>query len=279
VGQAFHAEDFLTDGDITLGITFANLAADHHPDHIVHGDILNVLGIDVLAVTQDGDAVAQTEDFFHSVGDIHDGDALLAQGLDDREQTFGLGFGQSGGRLVHDDDLGIHHQSLADFHHLLLTNGQIGHDSIDGDVDAHTIHDFLRLGAHGFLVADAELLGDLLTHEQVFLHRQVKENVQFLIDEHNTGLFCFLGALVADFLAIHKNRACIFGVNAREDLHQGGLAGAVFAHQSMDLAVLQVKTCVLQYLIRSKGLTDALHLDVHSILLPPIRQRCSPPAE
>src|SRR5699024_1989899 len=63
VRQIFHAQHFITDGQVTLREALADGTADHHLNDIVHRDVLDVAGVDVLTVTQDGDAVAQCKDF------------------------------------------------------------------------------------------------------------------------------------------------------------------------------------------------------------------------
>ena len=93
----------------------------NHPLHdLITGEVLGCAGLDHLAVTKHGGGIAHGEDFVHLVGDVNDGNALGAQRVDNLKQHLGFALGQSGGGLVHDEDLGIHHQGLADLHHLLL---------------------------------------------------------------------------------------------------------------------------------------------------------------
>ena len=62
-----------------------HFAADHHVDQAltVNGSDRN--RVDVTAVAQDADVAAQAEDFVQTVRDIDDGDALVAQLLDNAE--------------------------------------------------------------------------------------------------------------------------------------------------------------------------------------------------
>ena len=46
-------------------------------------------------------------------------------------------------------------------------------------------------------------------------------------------------------------------MNTSEDVHEGGLAGAVFAHQGVNLALLEGNTYIAQYLVRTKCLRNA----------------------
>ena len=209
------------------------------------------------------------------MGDVNDGNALFTQSVDDTEQALGLALGQSGGGLVHDQDLGVRHQGLADLDHLLLADGQFTHNSIHGDADAHAVHDLLGLLAHGLAVDNAQALGDLLAHEEVFLHGQVKQGVDLLVDEDDARLLCLLGIFIAHFLAVHQHGTGITGVHAGEDLHQRGLTGAVFAHEGVNFAVVQDEAGVLQDLVGTEGLVNALHFNIHILAAPPFRRKCS----
>ena len=55
------------------------------------------------------------------------------------------------------------------------------------------------------------------------------------MDKGNTCRFGLQRIFKADLLAIYENLALVLLVNTGEDIHQRGLAGAVFAHQRMDL--------------------------------------------
>ena len=93
--------------DLGLGIVVGQFAADHHRDHLVDRDVLDVDGVNVLAVTEDREAVADLHNFFQTVGDVNDGDAFVFQFADDVEQGVDLFFGQRRGRFVKKQDLGI----------------------------------------------------------------------------------------------------------------------------------------------------------------------------
>ena len=102
--QVLYLKDHITHLYITLRITFADLTADHHLDDFSHIGLGNQACPDVLAVTEDGNSVAEFEDFFHSVGDINDGNAFLLKGADDLEKDLCLALCQSCRGLIHDDD-------------------------------------------------------------------------------------------------------------------------------------------------------------------------------
>ena len=88
--------------------------ADHQRDHGVVVDFCPSQFAGVLAVAQDGDAVGEGGDFAETVRDIDDGDAAAPQVVYDGEERFGLFIGQTGSRLVHDQDAGLSREGLGD---------------------------------------------------------------------------------------------------------------------------------------------------------------------
>ena len=65
------------------------------------------------------------------------------------------------------------------------------------------------------------------------------------------------GLVKCTVLAVVDDRPCVFLVDARQDLHQGRLAGAVFAHQGVDFAGHELEPDVVQRPDSGKGLADA----------------------
>jgi hypothetical protein len=98
-------------------------------DHVAH----DPFEIDVLRLGRGGDrAVAQhhrvvgdLQRLFEMVRDIDDGDAATGEVANDLEQHAHLGRAQRRGRLVHDEDAGVHRQSARDLDDLLLAEPQV----------------------------------------------------------------------------------------------------------------------------------------------------------
>src|SRR5207244_408985 len=61
--------------------------------------------------------------------------------------------------------------------------------------------------------------------------------------------------------AVDPDRAAIGGERAREDLDQGGLAGAVVADQAVHLARVDLEVCPVERSYRAVGLDEVAHLD------------------
>src|SRR3954452_11709079 len=62
-----------------------------------------------------------------------------------------------------------------------------------------------------------------------------------------------------DRLAIDLDPAAVIGMDATQDLHQGGLAGAVLAHQGMDFSAPDRQADITQYGDATELLGDACH--------------------
>jgi hypothetical protein len=63
--------------------------------------------------------------------------------------------------------------------------------------------------------------------------------------------------------ALQENAAGIGADEARDDLDQRRLAGAVFAHQSMDFPRLEIERNAVERLDAGKGLADGFEREAH----------------
>ncbi len=64
-----------------------------------------------------------------------------------------------------------------------------------------------------------------------------------------------------DLLALELERAGIRRIDAGDDFHQRRFAGAVFAHQRMDMAALETELHVVEREHAGKGFADVLDLE------------------
>ena len=154
------------------------------------------------------------------------------------QQVFAVILVQRRSRLVQDQQLDILAQRLGDLDQLLLANAQIL--DLRRGVDAEL--DFLQhlVGLLDRLVpVDQEALLDLVAEENVLVHRQFREKRQLLIDDGDADLFAVGDSLEFLNLAAEQDVAVI--ATERPDpaqhLHQGGLACAVFADQTVDFTL------------------------------------------
>ena len=71
--------------------------------------------------------------------------------------------------------------------------------------------------------------------EHVLIDGQVIDQVQLLMDKGDTGIQRVHGAGKMHRLSVQLDNALIGGQNAAQDVHQRGLASAVFTQQRADL--------------------------------------------
>ena len=62
-------------------------------------------------------------------------------------------------------------------------------------------------------------------------------------------------------------------VNAGQHFHQGGLTGAIFADQHMDLARAQLKLCMVECMNTRKGLVNPFHQNERVTHESPLRSK------
>src|SRR5262249_37601282 len=91
-------------------------------------------------------------------------------------------------------------------------------------------------------------------------HREIRQQVDLLVDGRDTGLEPGLRRARRDLDPAKTNDAGIARENAGDHLDQGGLAGAILAEQSMDLARAEREIDVLQRAHRAKTLGYPAHL-------------------
>ena len=219
-----------------LGIEVIQRPAHHGGDQGVLRHVGDVLGDDVLAVPHDSDPVAQLKELFQFMRDEQDRHALGLQAPDGGHQLLDLLLAQGGGRLVHDDQLGIQRHSLGDLHHLLLAGAQLAAFHFDVDLGvAQGRQCLLGLLVHSGVVQKAVLL-DGASHENVICDRQLLDDVQLLVHAGDARLAGLDGVVEDHLLAVHVDLPLLRSVNAGEHLDQGGLAGAILADQAVDLS-------------------------------------------
>ena len=122
----------------------------------VDRDVGGVVRGDVAAVAHDRDPVAEREDLVEAVRDEQDAGALVAEAAGDGEQPLHLDSAERGGRLVHDEHLGVERDGLGDLDDLLVGDGQALGDAVGIDRDAEPVEELARLGAHGAPVDQPE---------------------------------------------------------------------------------------------------------------------------
>ncbi len=186
---------------------------------------------------------------------------LGLEAADDGEKLVDLGVVQRRRRLVHDEHARAVRKRLGDLHHLLARHGELGHLGARVELQVHGGEDVGGPGVQLRLVQHAEALARLAADEDVLRRRQVRHQVQFLVDDADAQ---FLRPPRRGNLgrpAVEQDLALVARVDAGEYLHQRGFAGAVLAHQRMHLAGLQLEAGVVQRPHAGERLADAAHGD------------------
>ena len=215
-----------------------DVAADHHGGQRLLRGALRLRMAGDAPVAQHRDVVADFEHFLQLVRDENDAHAALLQRAHDGEEALRLLRRQHGSRLVEDEDVGVTIKRLDDLDALLHAHRQVLDQSIGIDGQAVLAGDFEDARARGLaveegaahaLVAQHDVLGDCE-------HRHQLEVLVHHADAQRDGV---VGVADADLAAVDEDFALVRAVEAVDDVHQGGFAGAVFAQQAQHLALVQ----------------------------------------
>ena len=239
----------------------------HH--HFVQLGLVGVPGVQAAhagAVLIDIDAVGDLQNLVEVVGDKDDRMALGRDLAHLLVEVFHLSLVEHGSGLVQQDQtvfaaglLGDVH-NLGDLHH--LAGGKVQIADLFGGADVGDVHRGQNLGGrpvHLGPVDDAGLPEVLfMAKENVLGHVQGNNQGLLLKDHAHARLVGVHGGLgfIGGAVEAHGTRG--LGLGADNDLQQGGLARAVLAHQTHDLAGVDLKLHSLQGLGAAKGLGDVL---------------------
>ena len=165
------------------------------------------------------------------------------------EQGLGLGRGQRSRGLIHDQDLRVEGQCTRNFHHLQARNRQV--TAVGGGVDVHVeaLEQLARIADH-LAVVDVSKLGRAgSTDVQVLGDGQVRNDVEFLVDDRQAEVTRVLRRLDVDLLSLQPDLAARVGlVDTGEHLHERGLARSVLTAETQDFTGSKVKVHVGQCL-------------------------------
>ena len=238
-------------------VLLVQLAANHHFDQAIFVDIADRVFADPFAIAQYGDPVADLEDFLQPMRDVDDAATIGTQLFNHPEQGAGFGIGQGIGGLVHDDDVRLERQRLGDFHHLLGADAEITDPGLGRLTDLQPIQQYLGVGVEPGPVDFAEGIDRLATEKNVLGNGQLVQQVQFLMNDADTGLLRVARTLETAGLATITDLAGIRLIDTGQYLHHGGFTGAILAHQRHHLARIHVEPGLIQRLDAGKGLVDA----------------------
>ena len=228
--------------------------ADHHVGHLLCVGVLGEHIADETAVAQNGNTVGYRLDLVHLVGNDDYRLAVVAHVAQNRKQLIGLLRGQNGGRLIENEDIRTAVKHLDYLDRLLLRNGHVVYLLIRVDIKAVLIADSTNtLGNRLKVVLLFKAEGDILRCGEYIDELKV---LMYHADAEVKGI---LRRTDIDKLIIDIYLALIGTVNAREHIHERGLAAAVFAEQRQHLATVDIQP----YLVVCKNGTKALGYITH----------------
>ena len=205
--------------------------ADHQAGQRCVGLFCRVAHTGDLAAAQHGAGIAQLTDLVQFVRNIQNTAALRGQLFEHHKQLLHRLRGQHRGGLVQNQQLRVGQQGTDDFHPLHLTHAQGVHRAAGVDVQAV----FGRLGGDaGRHLLQALRLVQAQPH--VLRHGDGVKQVEVLEHHADAQRPRFFGVADIDRLAVEQHLAGVGLDGAVNDLHQGGLAGTVFAEHGVGLA-------------------------------------------
>jgi hypothetical protein len=245
-GKFFDAKNLGAEFAIEMGgARVDDFASDHLLDDALGIRGGDGFGGDVFAVAQDGNGVAQAEDFFHAMGDVDDGDAAGFEFFEEREKMFAFADGERTGRLVHDDDFRADTESGGDLGHLFLAGGEVLHGGIDVERGFDFFEHAAGALAHGGVI-DATKEAREFAEAKIFGDGEVRAEGEFLMNHGDAKPAGGERIGGMNDLAVEKDFAGISGVNAGEDFAEGAFAGAVLADQRVAMAALDGERDVVE---------------------------------
>ena len=213
-----------------------------------------------FAVAQNRDAVRDRIRLIQEMGHEENGNALgleLSQGF---KQATDFVFIETGRRLVENQDLRLGAQGTGDGDHLL--NGH----RITRQRERHIGRNIQRFKRgtcalmHLWPVNDRSAHGKS-TDVDVFRHREIRAEIDFLINRTDAEVLCFKHGRGLNLLAAEANFTAIGCFNARQDLDQGRLPCPILPHQGMHFTGKESDSDILERNDTRKPLVDALHLE------------------
>src|SRR5690606_28285818 len=212
------------------------------------------------AVAQHHGMVGDLQRLFEVVGDVHERDAAGGELLDDPEEDLDLLRGERRGGLVHDEDPRVDREGAGDLDDLLLAHAQVAHERSGIHVQAHLLEQLAGLA--GLLgVVDAAAAADLPAQEDVVAHREVRGEAQLLVDDRDAVVAGIVRGIEGDRVPVQDDAPGGGLLDPGEDLHEGGLPGAVLPEQGGDGAAVDVEVHALERAGAAVGLDDVPRLE------------------
>src|SRR5712692_2767355 len=145
---------------------------------------------------------------------------------------------------------------------MLLADAQVSDGKVRLELEVQLVENALRAAVHMFGVNDAE--APWLTAEKNILgDRELRNERQLLMHHRDSRILGLVNALEAADGAVDMDVTLVSPewIDAAEDVHERRLAGAVLAHQRVNLARLQIERHAIERQNAGKALGDLAHLE------------------
>ena len=200
--------------------------AHHHLGQTADGGVFRLHGSDVLALAQHRHPVGQLQHLVELVGDDDDGVAIVAHVAQHVEQPLRLLRREHCGRLVENQDLRAAIEHLHDLHRLLFRHGHLVDLLHRIQLEAVLVGQLVDLCDD---LCNVQLCGAGQAQHDVLRRREHVHQLEVLMDHADAQRKRVLGRADRDLLAVDKDLPLVGVVDARNHVHQRGLATAVFA--------------------------------------------------
>ena len=197
-------------------------------DNLGCGDFGGTAAGDHFTVAHDRNPVGELVNFMQPVGDINNGDALLAQAPDEGKQLLDIVVLKRFCRLIQNQYGGIGRQGAGDFDDMTLGQRQFLHALMN-------IHAQLVSGNAGNQSRCGGFSNGRSRKLQVLVNREITRKLWMLIGNRDALLTPRAWA-PRRRLALHQDRSSVSAQNAGGHANHRRLARTVFAHDGMDLA-------------------------------------------
>ena len=259
-GEALHREDHILGLGLLLVDHEVHIPAHHHLGELFLGGGGHVHGADVLALAEHSAAVGHRHDLVELVGDEEDALALGLEPAHDVHKLVDLLGGEDGGGLIEDEDLIVPVEHLQDLGALLHAHGDILHQGVRVHLQAVFVgegHDLLP----GLRLLQKAPLAGLHAQDDIVQHGEALHQLEVLVDHADAQVVGVVGVLNLHHPAVLLDGALLRPVQAEENAHQRGLAGAVLSQKRVDLTFLQLERNVVVGNDAGEPLGDIQHFD------------------
>ena len=234
---------------------------DHVRDQLIVARVRDAAAGHAAAIAQHGVAAGDLAHFFQEMADIDDRDAARRELPDQGEQAIHVLALQAAGRLVHQEDARVGGEGAADLHHLLRREGQVAYAGLWVQRGTPELLEQRDRAAPRCSPVHPAAPGRLETEQHVLRRAQVGTEAQLLVNECDASVARVPGTGRRVRPAIDLHRAAIGPDGGGDDVHEGGLTGAVFPDQGVHLARPEREIHAIQRPSRSESLGDVANLE------------------